>query len=198
MADFLDYKIQFKDRPEWSMGHYGSGFNAPPSDELDDLWEDLLEAKNIRISPEEVRSLDTNLTHKVRVNDGDYVGVIGAYHQLHCLNIIRRLIHWDYYGPRMSEEERESFLWKQHHSDHCLEVFRQSIMCHAYPSFYLGEWVADSHEFPNIELMAQGSTKCVDWDSLDTWARKRKLVQGHFKTKPGPYEKSASKHQKHG
>lgn len=61
-------------------------------------------------------------------------------------------------------------------------------MCHAYPSFYLGEWIADSREFPNLELKPQGKARCVDWESLDRWALARAVEEG-WKAKPGPFEK---------
>lgn len=73
-------------------------------------------AKNIRVSPDEVRRLHGNRTHKVQTSDGYYVGALGAYHELHCLDVLRRLLHWDYYGVTLSEEERRSFLYTHKHS----------------------------------------------------------------------------------
>ncbi|KAF2638103.1 hypothetical protein P280DRAFT_492029 [Massarina eburnea CBS 473.64] len=182
-------------REEW--GEYDKPWNLPPSDELDAAWDDLLVARDIRVSPAELGKLNGNTTNRVQLTDGDYVAVLGPYHLLHCMNIMRRVIHWDYYGPLMSEEERGSFIYTHEHSDHCLELYRQHVMCHGYPTFYTGEWVADSKSFPNKELRPGGLTKCVNWDSMDGWARQRALNVQEHKVKPGPFEKHYGKHESH-
>jgi hypothetical protein len=87
-----------------------------------------LPARNIRITPEEIHSLGANTTHRVRTSNGDYVGVLGPWHRLHCLNVLRRVIHMDYYGPRMSEEERGSYLWKQEHSGKYSNAFADVLL----------------------------------------------------------------------
>jgi hypothetical protein len=69
-------------------------------------------------------------------------------------------------------------------------------MCNAYPSFYLGEWVADSYEMISKELRPGGKSQCVDWDSLDDWAHSRALDRDHVKLRPGPYERKHSKYER--
>lgn len=59
-------------------------------------------ALNIRIKPAELDRLGENKTNRVRVNNGDYLGALGVFHHLHCLNNLRRVLHWDYYGPRLA------------------------------------------------------------------------------------------------
>jgi hypothetical protein len=59
----------------------------------------MFQALDIRVTPEEVEYLGLNITNRVQLNGGDYLGVIGAYHHLHCLSNLRLAIHWDYYAP---------------------------------------------------------------------------------------------------
>jgi hypothetical protein len=40
--------------------------------------------------------LRENKTNKLQVDNGDYVGTLGVYHHLHCLNNLRRFVHWEY------------------------------------------------------------------------------------------------------
>ncbi len=62
----------------------------------------------------ENKSNRVQVTGGNRQSDHDYVGVLGVYHHLHCLNNLRRAIHWDYYGPRMSGLKHLEGLSKEH------------------------------------------------------------------------------------
>ncbi|SPQ25729.1 8a642c71-02e4-4acf-b4ee-2291641d0938 [Thermothielavioides terrestris] len=113
-------------------------WNLGLSEEVDAAWEDLLYALNIRISEDEMSILHENRTHRVRVNGGDYVGVLGVYHHMHCLYNLRRVVHWDYY-------------------DHCIDSIRQALMCHTNTALYTAEWVKDSHDPFNKELRSSAA-----------------------------------------
>lgn len=65
------------------------------------------QALNFRIKQSELDYLNINSSNKVKVSGGDYVAVFGVYHHIHCLNNIRRMINWDYYGPKLSGPEYE-------------------------------------------------------------------------------------------
>ncbi len=43
------------------------------------------------------------MTNRVQVNGGDYLGSIGVYHHLHCLNNLRMVVHWDYYKSKWAD-----------------------------------------------------------------------------------------------
>lgn len=49
---------------------------------------------------DELRRVGANMTNRVQVNGGDYLGSIGVYHHLHCLNNLRMVVHWDYYKSK--------------------------------------------------------------------------------------------------
>ena len=42
-------------------------------------------AKNVRITEEEMLLAGENLTNSVQLVGGDYLGIMGVFHQLHCL-----------------------------------------------------------------------------------------------------------------
>lgn len=118
-------------------------WHQEPSDELDQVWDDLLygelcgccvlnqaqcfcrqiidisfQGLNVRIKQSELDELNINTSNKVKVSggDADYVGVFGVYHHMHCLNNIRRLINWDYYGSRLSGPEYADAFSVEHSS----------------------------------------------------------------------------------
>lgn len=57
-------------------------FTGPPSDELDNAWDDLLGEMNIRVSGEE---LAQNGQDTVALPQGGYLAWLGAHHELHCV-----------------------------------------------------------------------------------------------------------------
>ncbi|KAF2962725.1 hypothetical protein GQX73_g10846 [Xylaria multiplex] len=104
--------LEYEDRKEWyKQGH---PWDLPPSDEIDEAWDKLLFSLNIRVSPEEMSSIGANTTNRVQVNHGDYLGALGVFHYLHCLNNLRKVIHWDYYGPSL---EGVPTMGKEHSSN---------------------------------------------------------------------------------
>ena len=61
-----------------------------------------------------MRQLGSNVTNRIQVDGGDYLGVMGVYHHLHCLNNLRRLVHWDYYESRVADAEETGPFGKGH------------------------------------------------------------------------------------
>ncbi len=165
-------------------------------------------AQNIRVTAAELGPQNENLTSRVQLADGDYLGVISVWHDLHCLDIIRRGLRSDYYGSRVKPEEQALFTAGHYGksntlrsspqslsktlalntADHCVERIRQTVMCHADLGVFVPEWVADSHAPESKILHSNAQSQCVDWTALDSWARKRALKKRGFKLRAGPFE----------
>lgn len=86
-----------------------SKWYGPPSDGVDAAWDALLEAMNIRATKEEFEVQSENFTDIVQMADGDYLGIIGVWHQIHCLDVMRRAFHLDYYQPDLGDGETEVY-----------------------------------------------------------------------------------------
>ncbi|KAI1205414.1 uncharacterized protein F4807DRAFT_471095 [Annulohypoxylon truncatum] len=176
--------LEFEERQGWyALQH---PWNQGPSDEVDKLWGDMLYALNIRIKKEEVDFLGLNTTNRVQLNGGDYLGVIGGYHHLHCLNNMRIAIHWDYYKDKYGNYSRQE-VFSREHSDHCIDTIRQALMCNTNTEVHTAEWQDRAHELGDKELSGQSTTTCLKWESLDKWARSRALRPGEYTFRPGPY-----------
>lgn len=79
-----------------------------------------------------------------------------------------------------------------HFGDHCIDTIRQAIMCHASTEILSLVWT-ENQDDPNAkDLGPRGKTTCIDWGSLDGWARQRALVPGNFTYRPGPFYKPES------
>lgn len=80
---------------------------------------DLFKAINVRVTSDELDILHENKTNRVHVTGNDrtdYLGVVGVYHQLHCLNNIRQLLSWDYYGPKVGDRKHGEGFAEEHTS----------------------------------------------------------------------------------
>ncbi|KAI1088171.1 hypothetical protein F5B19DRAFT_26722, partial [Rostrohypoxylon terebratum] len=184
--NLLGADIQYELRKEWQPVQYP--WNLPPSSELDSAWSDLLYALNIRVSGAEMRKLGINTTNRVQVDHGDYLASLHVFHSLHCLNNLRRVVHWDHYGPEIESSGNQEPFGKRH-SDHCIDMLRQAAMCHANSEFNTAEWVDEDNFLGGKELRLESMTTCVKWESLDGWARPRALRSGEFSFRPGPFYK---------
>ncbi|KAI1459655.1 hypothetical protein F4805DRAFT_49243 [Annulohypoxylon moriforme] len=191
---FIRDTLRYEERPEWYSP--GSPWDQGPSDELDDAWDDLLHAINIRVTGDELDILGINKTNMVQVNGGDYIGSMGVYHHLHCLNNLRMVVHWDYYEPIFRDSPYFDHLGKAH-SDHCINVLRQAVMCHANTAITTFEWVDEETSLDGKEQRLEASTTCTKWDSFDNWARQRILIAGNYTYRPGPFERNKPKAKPH-
>ncbi|KAI1409006.1 hypothetical protein F5Y13DRAFT_171318 [Hypoxylon sp. FL1857] len=176
--------LEFEERQAWYPLQYP--WNQGPSDEVDALWGDMLYALNLRIKKDEVDFLGLNTTNRIQLDGGDYLGVIGGYHHLHCLNNMRIAIHWDYYESKYGNYSRQE-VFSREHSDHCIDTLRQALMCNPNTEIHTAEWLNRPHELGDKELSGQSTTTCLKWDSLDKWARPRALRAGEYSFRPGPY-----------
>lgn len=77
-----------------------------------------------RLSKSDLHSINgqpTDSTNRVRVDtaDGDYLGVLSAYHNLHCLNDIRKGLAWEEYYKHHSPEKDHAheYIGYGHHGE---------------------------------------------------------------------------------
>ncbi|KAJ4298840.1 hypothetical protein N0V90_004082 [Kalmusia sp. IMI 367209] len=106
---------------------------------------------------------------------GGYMANLAVFHQLHCVNILWQHTYLDYYKPR--EKILQEGDEKVHqHLDHCADIVRQALMCHADTSTLTYDWPEDRTE----EFLKENHTlprTCRKWDKIMDWARDRELVQ---------------------
>ncbi|KAL9011506.1 MAG: hypothetical protein Q9173_003652 [Seirophora scorigena] len=80
-----------------------SGFAGEPSPDIDASWDGMLAPMNIRVS--EVELARENVESVALPEDGGYLAWIGSFHQLHCLNMLRKWIYHDYYHAGMTRAQ---------------------------------------------------------------------------------------------
>lgn len=112
--------------------------------------------------------------HDGRGNKPEYLILLDVFHQLHCLNMIRRRLYPSYYKFNDTGPDGEDDLLGLSHIDHCVDSIRQSLMCHADVTPVIYTWsdtskryVAKTH-VPHV---------CRNFDAVSAWASERTLEE---------------------
>ena len=89
--------------------------------------------------------------------------------------------YMDHYAAIDFDMVAESAEERRDHKDHCVEVLRQSLMCHPDLNIYTYPWVSRHDQaWGNL---ASGH-RCVDWDHFHGWAQNNLMTYYPPKTKP--------------
>ncbi|KAL5420268.1 hypothetical protein PMIN03_000095 [Paraphaeosphaeria minitans] len=173
--------------PKWHVVRFNGTFlhenvyrqGAGP--EVDAAWEGLgVDYRPIVIPLEEAEK--TGLRHdQVRVEDvqgGGFVANVEGLHHLHCLNILRKSLHWnyDYYLAENKPPFSNSEGIVRIHVTHCLDILRQQLMC--VPDIgVLGQvwYKLDSMSQPMPFVDFNTEHRCRDFEGMRAWAERHQL-----------------------
>ncbi|KAG5912832.1 hypothetical protein E4U53_005132 [Claviceps sorghi] len=151
-------------------------WRQPPSPEVDAAW-DYISTEGyevITITASDVLKSGKNPATTIRAppswarGKDAYVAQIEVFHQIHCLNELRKEMYYDYYYQTPPDELHRS------HKSHCLHMLLQSLMCTADVGVVTHNWVHNEHvPEPKTRLMPDFNVvkKCADFDGLLAWAR---------------------------
>ncbi|KAK9790214.1 putative Cyclochlorotine biosynthesis protein O [Seiridium cardinale] len=125
------YKTTFSSDLDWDangtlrrVSRPGSlQFVGDPSPEIDANWEHITAGVAIDIKGPEAKTIEGTTYQKP---DGSWFLAIEVFHQLHCLNMIRKTLHIEYYG--INEPDMHPY---RMHIEHCVDALREALMCRA-------------------------------------------------------------------
>ncbi|KAI0133904.1 hypothetical protein BJ170DRAFT_607903 [Xylariales sp. AK1849] len=130
IEDVVEFELQNYDD---KLTNYGQ-FRGVPSPELDEAWDSMmLRNFNVRIPEPGWRehSTPTSILTKFQDEDGGIIGTFSFIHNLYCLKTIRQYMLPDDY-PRVAAMYRPTVNSPiPTHIDHCIDILRQSELCHA-------------------------------------------------------------------
>ncbi|KAI0439381.1 hypothetical protein F4803DRAFT_531546 [Xylaria telfairii] len=142
-----------------------SPFQGEPSDENNKLWSDLYDFGISRVNADEARPMD-NKTLPIPGPEGGYVIQLTVFHQLHCLNLIRKGI----YGA--VDMTNEDDLLGIEHLDHCIDMLRQGVMC---SSDVTPTTFARKSPQSSMKVVAEVVHTCRSFTNIQQWAWNRRL-----------------------
>jgi len=149
--------------------------------EVDEAWNRFTKNKYIdgtaivlAVSEEDIRNSNKvhnsdwyNSTVVLQETEDDvkYMATLEVFHQLHCLNMLRKATFGDHYEDDFSWKFGNGTLRK--HLDHCLEIIRQVVMCRSDPGLIMFHWVKDvPTPYPDFNTWHQ----CRDIEADFQWA----------------------------
>ncbi|KAH8812254.1 hypothetical protein F5884DRAFT_305938 [Xylogone sp. PMI_703] len=129
----------------------------------DAAWNTILDTPLTRLTAKQATQLGTETSREWNAT-ASYVGIVGVFHQLHCLSRLRYIIsHPDRFGEFEGQGIAET------HKMHCIEYLRQSIMC-------LGDVTVEPVGFDEDTLSyiaaIEPVRQCRKFDLLYNWAKK--------------------------
>ncbi|KZS87708.1 hypothetical protein SISNIDRAFT_535241 [Sistotremastrum niveocremeum HHB9708] len=150
-------------------------FYGPPTDETDQAWQALLQNGVSRI-PRHQAALLPNRTEQIPGDEDHYVVALDVFHQLHCLNVIRKALSPQRYQPPNNVLiDTGDGLIAFDHVDHCVNSIRESLMCNADISVNVWQWDAKrKRSIPRLDVLHT----CKNWEGIAGWAHENNLTAG--------------------
>ncbi|KAI3612864.1 hypothetical protein WG66_005458 [Moniliophthora roreri] len=149
-----------------AIGNDTTKYMGDPSPELDKAWDDLYGFGINKISKDDADQLPVK-TVRIPSDPDHYVVALDVYHQLHCLNLIRKAFYWDYYHKLHPGPVINSSISEEEHVPHCIEHLRQSIVCASDVSAIVWYWDVEKNK--TISRPAVPHT-CKNFDKISEWA----------------------------
>ncbi|KAJ8093826.1 hypothetical protein PM082_009689 [Marasmius tenuissimus] len=137
-----------------------SEYTGTPSPEMDRRWEDLYRSSVTRISQSDAEHL--GLPELSNSGPDEYVLTLDVFHQVHCLDMLRKAVHSEYYP-----------LLESSHVEHCIEHLRQAILCSADVSPIVYRWNSETNS-TDINNRKAAPHMCRSFDGIYNWAKDSK------------------------
>lgn len=162
-------------------------YRQPPSPAVDAAWDLISTAKYqlTTVSAADIRYAGKKPETSVKAPESwgrgpdAYPAQIDVFHQIHCLNELRKEIYFDYYYSSGVKEKIGSGLLHQQHKQHCIHMLLQNLMCHADVDMVTHNWIHNdrfyepkTRPFPDFSL----NRMCRDFDTLLKWVMDKATV----------------------
>ncbi|KAK0625825.1 hypothetical protein B0T14DRAFT_405338, partial [Immersiella caudata] len=146
-----------------------SKWRGTPNAAVDAAWDSIAHMGAISVPTEELERLGRLRNSSVTLPSGDgggYMASIAAFHQMHCLNLLRKYSYLDYYRVKPDEAAFFNAPTLRVHVDHCIEMLRQVLMCSADLHLIVYDWVEQVHyPWPDFGT----DHMCRDYEQVHNW-----------------------------
>lgn len=158
---------------------HDSPYVGQPSEDVDNAWHDLMGNMSLRVTTEE---LAQQSQRSVALPNGGYLAWLGAYHDLHCIKILRKMNYRDHYHPNLTEQGLKD---QQVHADHCIDALRNLAMCRS-DTESMTTFVWRQGQVKPLLSPERPLRRCVDWDRLVGSLKHRVVSEGEMSMMRNP------------
>ncbi|TPX14414.1 uncharacterized protein E0L32_005378 [Thyridium curvatum] len=149
----------------------------PRTPEADALWDEWELTRPFPVTAAQIRAMGKDPSTAAKLEDADwglgddaYAAVLDVYHQLHCLNSLRKAVYRAEYGAPELAEVSEAMM--RVHVDHCVDILMQALQCSGNVNLVTMHWLdTQDYPFPDMSIERQ----CVDFEGLTAWRRRSTL-----------------------
>ncbi|KAF7505676.1 hypothetical protein GJ744_000525 [Endocarpon pusillum] len=146
--------------------------------DVDAAWASLgVDYRSVMIPADEAAKSGL-LADQVKIADkygGGFPANVEGLHQLHCLNLLRKSLYYnfDHYHALGEGAFSNSDHILRHHVSHCLDIIRQQLMC-TIDTGVLGQ-VWWNRNWPEAYVDFNTQHKCKNFDAIRQWAEDHQL-----------------------
>ncbi|KAI5812026.1 hypothetical protein BZA77DRAFT_253862, partial [Pyronema omphalodes] len=151
---------------------------GPNNTALDLAWNQITTTNLVAIPDDALVAMNKSPTGLVRFPPdtpggvaGKVVGAVEVFHHLHCLDLLRKKIHEDYYKDKDSNWESGPEVMRLH-IDHCIDMLRQKLMCDGDVGMITYIWIK-GHNYPMPDF--SNTHRCRNFEGIRNWVEENKV-----------------------
>lgn len=153
----VDYAKTHDLTTEWANFHWHTAYSPKGQNHTksDMLWEQILPSHGfVAVDRQWADEHHWPVSMYLPSDHDKGVYLLEAYHQLHCLRILRKTL-WE-------AVEKRPYTYPLSHSEHCFDALRQSVVCNAdnTPLYTFGDFTAGDGQLH----------QCRNWTELRNYA----------------------------
>ncbi|KAH8894252.1 hypothetical protein GQ53DRAFT_744994 [Thozetella sp. PMI_491] len=160
--------------------HPGIG-RQMPNPAADEVWEEWELTRFIPVTSDQVRAMGKDPSTVAKLEDEDwglgddaYVAIFDVFHQIHCLNTLRRMVYGKYYNETGGRFHHKTLKGEMHevHINHCVDMVLQTLQCSGNVNLVTMHWVKEQeYPFPDMSINKQ----CINFDKLTEWRKENTI-----------------------
>lgn len=148
-----------------------------PNDDADDVWGEWELRRIYPVTRDEILRMGSDPSTAVKLEDvhwglGDdaYAASWDVYHQLHCLNSLRKMAYSNYYNLTHPRAHPDKANKHEIHLNHCVDMLMQALQCSGNVNLITLRWIeTQDYPFPDFSINRQ----CVDFQAMTEWRKEK-------------------------
>ncbi|KAI1119895.1 hypothetical protein F5Y10DRAFT_259447 [Nemania abortiva] len=152
---------------------FPSVYRGYPNVDVDAAWKRITKVGPFSLTAEDVIKMGKSAEECSKLPEelgGGYMGTVEVFHQLHCLDMIRKYTYLDYYLHKNRDYWGNPLM--RVHIDHCIEMLRQVLMCNSDLGVITYNFVEIRPEaWPDFNTVH----RCRNFEDVLNWYHEREL-----------------------